>query len=93
MMAADTVRDVMKRQWDAAQQGKLSLWTVFEKPRDYPDSVIARRSEIEGGGIRVTHDVLISVGLADMRSTFEKAGLTKIPRWDDDESHIVEVWL
>ena len=88
----DPVRQVVEAQAKAISQGLLSMWTVYDKPKDYPDATVARRFEIEGGQERATDD-LLRASLEELRRVFDEAGLYRIMRAEDDEPHIVEVWL
>ena len=85
-------RDIIKTQYDAAQRGALTIWTVYDRPRDHPDGVIARRFEILASKTVATDDTLTGE-LEDIRKTFWKAGLMKLSRQEGDEPQIVESWV
>ena len=86
---------VMMRQWDAAQRGALSTWTVYDPPRDHPDCFVARRFESEKGNPEPapTSDAIAAFELQPLRDAMIRAGLTVVPRMEGDQPHIVEVWL
>lgn len=71
----------------------LSLWTVYDHPRDYPHGYIARRWEIERTGPEATDDVLHAHDLESIREHLRNLGLTCLARHAEDEPQIVETWL
>jgi hypothetical protein len=73
---------------EAMKRGVLPMWTIYEKPLDHPEGFIARRFESN----MPTLDTLTGE-LDAIRATFERAGLFKLPRSDDDEPQIVETWV
>jgi hypothetical protein len=85
-------RDIVKSQWQAAQRGQLAIWTIYDRPKDFSDGVIARRFEVSGGQTTATHDTLTGK-LEDIRQALWKAGLMKLSRKDGDEPNIVESWV
>lgn len=77
---------------------RLSMWTVYDHPLDYPDHFVARRFEVgqptEGdNGVIRTNDTIKSPYLQDVRTVLAEAGLACLPRSDGDEPQIIEVWL
>lgn len=70
----------------------LSLWTVSERPRDYPQGFLARRWAVTQDGAIPTEDVVKAPTLAECRAGLPR-GLVPMPRHDDDAAAIVEVWL
>ncbi len=71
----------------------LSIWTIYDKPDDYPHSFVARRFEVRRGVLLPirTADAIISADLEAVRSQLPK-GLSLIPREAGDEPQIVESW-
>lgn len=65
------------------------MWTVYEKPSDYPNSYVARRFVNE----QPLAEVIVSGTLADIRRQMIHMGLTCLQRDPGDEPQIVEVWL
>jgi hypothetical protein len=88
----DTVSGVIWSQLEASQRGKVTSWTVYDRPRDHSVGFIARRFEIGSGVTTPTEDVL-SGELEHLREVFERAGLVKIMRSEGDEPQIVESWF
>jgi hypothetical protein len=91
-MSAELVHDVMKTQYEAAQRDALVIWTIYDRPRDYPAGFIARRFEVGGGAASATNDTLTGE-LEELRKHFHDAGLFKLSRQEGDEPQIVESWL
>jgi hypothetical protein len=87
-----TPRDIVKSQWQAAHRGALAVWTIYDRPSDFPDGCIARRFEVAAGKTTATRDT-VTGKLDDIRAAFWKAGLMKLSRRDGDEPHIVESWV
>jgi hypothetical protein len=87
-----TSRALAKSQWQAAQRGQLTIWTIYDRPSDHPEGYIARRFEVGGGNTVATPEILTG-DLEDLRQAFWKAGLMKLKRQDGDEPQIVESWV
>lgn len=77
---------------EPAERSVMSMWTVYERPSDFPHHFVARRFEIDGHDLRPTNDTLHALTLDGLR---EKAppGLSNIPRSPHDDPCIVECWL
>lgn len=94
----DTFVDmVITAQYEATQAGKLSMWTIYNRPSDYPEGYIARRHETDKNGSTATN-MMMKSGPTDwhlnlLRSIFNYAGLFPIQRHPDDDANIVEVWM
>jgi hypothetical protein len=88
----DTVSGVIWTQLEASQRGKMTMWTVYDRPRDHSVGFIARRFEIGGGVSGPTEDTL-SGELEHLREVFERAGFVKMTRSKGDEPQIVESWF
>ena len=71
----------------------LSIWTVYDQPRDFPDHFVARRFEVESTGPQATDDVIVSRELEHVRQSLALRGLMVLPRSSNDEQHIIECWL
>lgn len=67
----------------------LSIWTIYDHPRDYPDGYVARRFELD----RPTRDAIVGWSLRELRSLFADLGLGRIARHPSDDPVIVETWL
>ena len=71
----------------------LSIWTVYDRPRDFPEVYVARRHEVSAGASTPTRDVICSADLEIIRDEMQRRGLVKLARDPDDEAMIVENWL
>ncbi len=67
----------------------LSLWTIYDRPTDFPDSFVARRFELD----RPTNEVIVARDLEALRDCFRDIGLYRLERWAQDDPKIVEVWV
>lgn len=67
----------------------LSIWTIYDHPRDFPDAYVARRFEYD----RATGDVMLSADLGSLRDAFQASGLVCITRHPTDDPVILETWL
>jgi hypothetical protein len=92
-MSDDPVFHVLEAQSDAARRGALAIWTVYNRPDDYPDGYIARMSEVARGGEPIATSLTLTGRLYGIRQVLAKAGLVVLPRKPDDEPQIVESWL
>jgi len=70
----------------------LSIWTVYERPQDYPDRCVARRWLATTPVPSPTDDVLLADDLAGLRQQMP-AGLVRMPRHQDDDPVILETWM
>lgn len=73
------------------QQGGLPMWTVYERPEDYPGGFIARLF-LTLPGVQATRHVLIGETLNAVRSRLP-LGLACMQRAEDDDPKVVETWL
>jgi len=70
---------------------QFSLWTIYDRPTDYPDSFVARRFELD----QPTGDIFIAATLAKLRAILALRCAVShcIPRDPNDDPKIVEVWI
>jgi hypothetical protein len=73
---------------DQQRQGRLCIWTVYERPADYPQHYVARLYTERGR----THMVLLDAALGSLRVQLP-AGLTVRARQAGDDPVIIESWL
>ena len=85
--------DIVIVQAEAVKRGVLSMWTVYERPRDYACGFVARRFEITGKGPMPTQMTLKCLELEPIREKLARAGLIRLARNPEDERQIVETWL
>lgn len=67
----------------------LSLWTIYDHPRDFPNNYVARRFELE----QPTSDVILSSDLESLRAELMARGLVCLTRNPADDPVILETWL
>ena len=72
----------------------MKLWTIYERPADYPNRYVARESEVGGNeDAPRTKRMKFSSDLSALRKQMEQLGLTQYKRDPEDQLCIVEVWL
>jgi len=86
------VHEIITASHDAMERGILVIWTIYDKPKDYPEGIIARRFEIGKGAVLATTDT-VTGSLEKIRASFTLAGLTRLPRQAEDDRNIVECWV
>lgn len=80
---------VMRLRATAFKEGKLDMWTIYDKPKDYPDVFVARRFILD----QATKDMFIGRTLDEIRQPFQLAGFACMKRAETDDPVIVETWL
>lgn len=73
------------------QAEPLSIWTVYDRPADYPTKFVARRW-LATMQLVPTDDVLLDDTLDALRNRLPP-GLVQMPRDPSDDPNIVESWL
>jgi len=78
----------------ARERGILSIWTIFNRPKDYPEGHIARRFEAGGATVHAvpTSDT-VTGELAAIREAMMLCALFCMQRDEGDHPNIVESWL
>ena len=73
---------------------RLPVWTVYERPTDYPDGYVARMFLSIGRTTNpeVTQVAIYAASLREVRSRLP-AGLCQMARHEADDPHIVESWI
>lgn len=71
----------------------LSMWTVYDHPKDFPNCYVARRFEVDRDGTRPTTDLMVSGDLELLRQTLQKRGLYCIASDPADAACILETWI
>jgi hypothetical protein len=67
----------------------LTIWTIFDHPKDYPEYFIARKFV----GEWPTQELFGSRNIEELRRVMVNRGLTRLDRHPDDDPVIVETWL
>lgn len=72
----------------------LSIWTVYDHPKDYPDNYVARLFITDKEGFVPTDSIIITDSLETLRTILlTQMNLTRISRYNEDDPKIVEVWI
>jgi hypothetical protein len=83
---------ILQSQAESLKRGMLSIWTVYDHPKDFPHSFVARRFEINADGPRPTGDI-VQGELSIIRKSFSDCGLICFTRNRGDDPAVVESWL
>ena len=75
----------------AREFGCLPIFTVYDRPRDYPDGFIARM--FLTGKIEIPTLITVLGSLEEIRETMIEVGMTRIERYEKDDPKILECWL
>jgi hypothetical protein len=68
------------------------MWTIYDHPRDFPDSFVSRRFEVAMEPV-ATGDIIIARELEPLRATMMEAGLVVMARNEGDDPKIIETWV
>jgi hypothetical protein len=92
-MSTGTTTEAEQRQ--ARRSDALILWTVYERPSDFPGMYVARRWLVGAGAANpvATADVIVEEDVEPIRLRLRRAGLSRLPRMHGDDPCILEVWL
>jgi hypothetical protein len=73
----------------------LVIWTIYNRPTDFPDCFVARKFECRAGAREAvpTSDVIRALALDDIRWWMLDQGLACITRAPTDPPQVVESWL
>lgn len=71
----------------------LSIWTIYDHPKDFPGGYVARRWDVTPVGSKPTCEHIYSDDLEQLRDEMATRMLTCIPRQDLDDPVILESWL
>jgi hypothetical protein len=70
-------------------QAPFVLWTVYDKPKDFPGLYVARKFTLTGP----TPSAMTSEDLSALRSALMRMGLVPMPRSPEDDPVIIETWI
>jgi hypothetical protein len=72
----------------------LSMWTVYDHPRDFPEHFVAREFRIHPGRAEATSNIIQSEDLEVIRTILlTEMGKMRLMRSPHDDPKIVETWL
>lgn len=90
---SDDAFEIVIVQAEAAKRGRISIWTIHERPKDYPTGFVAKMFELSAAGRQPTQYAIRSEELEPIREKLSRAGLACLPRDDSDGPQIVESWI
>lgn len=70
------------------------MWTLYDKPKDFPKSLVARQWFIETNGPVAGRCIVAQperIGL--LRDVFARMGFVRMERSEDDDLKILETWI
>lgn len=71
----------------------VSMWTVYDRPLDYPSHIVVRRCYAGANVVMHSAECELFENVEQARQSLKGAGHYCIGRMPDDEPHVVEVWL
>jgi len=71
----------------------LTMWTVYDHPRDFPNHFVARCFQIKADAAVATKSVVTADKIETIRSVMQRMGKVCLQRDPNDDPKIVEVWL
>lgn len=71
---------------------ELSCWTIYKKPKDYPNNFVVRRHRITPGHSEPTADFALFETLEDAREHIPD-GCMNLGRFPEDDPVIAETWM
>jgi hypothetical protein len=79
----------------ATDNEAIRLWTVYDRPYDFPNSYVARLFEVRfpGGELRKTASIMVCPDLEQLRGHLLEMGLYCMKRQQGDDPCIVETWI
>jgi len=92
----DRVKGVLIAQVErpAGAAQTLELFTVYDKPSDYPNSYVVRRIKVTGGiAIPDEFPFMVTSNLEEIRAALRGWGAVNIGRKEGDDPVILEVWV
>lgn len=77
---------------DATVPKAMHQWVVYKRPKDFPNSYVARRWDIGKGDYQPSEIMIVGPDLESIRRLLP-IGMIRTPRQPEDDSVIVEVWI
>lgn len=73
----------------------MAMWTIYDRPSDFPDSFVARKWEITAKKSPYpTSDFITADTLEEIRNQLMALGMSApLPRDSEDDDVIVETWV
>lgn len=70
----------------------LTIWTIFDRPKDHPEFFVVRRFTILAGKSIPDDEAHLAKTLEDAREWIPH-GLVRVARHPEDDRSVVESWL
>jgi hypothetical protein len=70
----------------------LTMWTIYENPKDYPGKWVVRAHRV-GAGIVMPHTECVVTESLEAARRAVPIGLIRLDRTPKDDPVIVEIWL
>jgi hypothetical protein len=70
----------------------LAIWTIYKRPKDFPNHFVVRRWTIEGGAEPKANECRLADSLYEARKLVPPQA-TRMDRFPEDDPVIVESWL
>lgn len=67
----------------------LFIWTIYNRPLDYPDKIVARKFIIRPRGAVASDEMFVADSITEVRALLPR-GLVSLGRQDTDDPVIVE---
>jgi hypothetical protein len=85
---------VVELHQQARAEGDLLVWTIYDRPKDFPDRCVLRPARTKGGarplGCHITFD---HAQLPLARSALQNLGCVCLGRDEHDDPCILESWI
>jgi hypothetical protein len=78
---------------ETSENSPFRMWTVYDRPTDYPTGFIARLFLIYSTAVVATDQTVSSPDVAVIRQLLANQGLFCMPRDESDDPKIVESWF
>ena len=73
---------------------RLSMWTVYDHPRDFPHNWVAREWTVTAGKTIATGNFMLAPDVEMLREMLlTQMHLHRVPRSEGDDPKIVETWI
>ena len=72
---------------------RMSLWTIYDHPTDFPEHYVAREWIAAHGTVHKTENFIMSKNLDMLRGELQSMHKYPIERAPTDDPKIVETWI
>jgi hypothetical protein len=70
----------------------MELWTVYDRPPEHPEKVAVRKVLVAEDGL-CPADWQLFRSIHEARAALARRGLIAVPRSEQDDPAVVEIWL